>query len=151
MTPSTAAREFAARAHRGQVDKIGRPYIEHPARVAARIRTSAPDEPDAEVVAWLHDVVEDTPVTIAEIKRRFGARVAAAVDAITYRPDEDRAEYFRRVAGDPLALLVKHADIDDNTDPSRTALLDEATRRRLAEKYQHARQVLAAPASAGRV
>ena len=51
------AKDLAHRAHAGQVDKAGRPYIEHVARVAARVA----DDPEAEAVAWLHDVLEDCP------------------------------------------------------------------------------------------
>jgi ADP-ribosyl-[dinitrogen reductase] hydrolase len=63
-TPVDRARELATTAHAGQVDKVGAPYIEHPARVAGRVR-AAGDGEDAEVVAWLHDVVEDTEITLA--------------------------------------------------------------------------------------
>lgn len=142
------ARELATQAHRGQVDKTGHPYIEHPARVATRVQQLAPGDDDAETVAWLHDVVEDTSVTLHEIELRFGPRIAAAVQAITRRPGENPDDYYRRVAQNPLALTVKHADIADNTDPARTSQLDPATRDRLAAKYEHARARLAAEVTA---
>jgi hypothetical protein len=96
---------------------------------------------DAEVVAWLHDVVEDTDVTLDEIDRDFGRRIADAVDAITRR-DGEGDRYYRRVAANPIARLVKVHDIADNTAPERTAKLDPATRDRLAAKYLHARELL---------
>jgi (p)ppGpp synthase/HD superfamily hydrolase len=133
------ARDIATRAHQGQTDKAGAPYISHPARVAARVA----GDPEAEMVAWLHDVAEDTSVTLEELARDFPAQVVAAVGAITKRPDEDRDTYYRRVAADPLALKVKYADLADNSDPDRLALLDEPTRERLLAKYAHAREVLA--------
>ena len=148
MTPDDA-RELATDAHRGQLDKVGQPYIEHPARVAARVRECAPGDADAECVAWLHDVVEDTAITLEQVRQRFGDRIADAVDAMTRRDsdwDGDPDDYYRRVAANPLALTVKYADIADNTDPGRSALLDPATRERLAAKYAHAREVLAASA-----
>ena len=81
---------------------------------------------DEVVVAWLHDVVEDTEVTFQEVEHEFGPTVAAAVDAIT-RPDEaDSANYYARVKANPVALRVKAADLADNTDPARLALLDPA-------------------------
>lgn len=133
------AREIATRAHQGQTDKAGAPYITHPARVAARVA----GDPKAEMVAWLHDVVEDTSVTLDDLARDFPADVVSAVDAITRRPDEDPGAYYRRVAADPLALKVKYADLDDNSAPDRLALLDPETRDRLLEKYAHAREALA--------
>ena len=115
---------IAARAHRGQLDKAGRPCTEHPERVVGHLVNPTADEV---VVAWLHDVVEDTEVTLQEVEHEFGPTVAAAVDAITLRPDEaDSANYYARVKANPVALRVKAADLADNTDPARLALLDPA-------------------------
>lgn len=138
--PVNAAADLARSAHAGQTDKSGAPYIDHPARVAARVRAAGHGD-EAEIVAWLHDVVEDTGVTLDRIEREFGPRIARAVDAITRRPAEGD-DYYRRVAADPLALAVKRHDIDDNTDPERTARLDPSTRERLAAKYRHALALL---------
>ena len=136
---SKTAEAIAREAHANQVDKNGRPYIEHPARVAARVR----GDELLEAIAWLHDVVEDTTVQLTDLQEHFPAAVVDAVDAITHRPHEPRTAYYARVRSNPLALQVKHADIDDNTDPARTAQLDDATRVRLAAKYAAAREALA--------
>ena len=145
-TLTDRARDIATRAHRGQTDKTGADYIDHPRRVAERVRqyAAADQQEAAQVVAWLHDVVEDTGVTLDDLREDFPANVVAGVDAMTRRPGEDGDDYYRRVAAHPLARAVKQADLDDNTDPARTALLDEDTRTRLARKYAHAREVLAA-------
>lgn len=132
------AERVARAAHEGQLDKAGRPYAEHPGRVAARVAGDAA----AEAVAWLHDVVEDTPVSLATLAVTFPAQVVSAVEAITRRPGEAPDCYYARVRANPLALTVKVADLDDNTDPSRLAVLDAATRDRLRVKYAHARLVL---------
>jgi (p)ppGpp synthase/HD superfamily hydrolase len=135
-------RRFALRAHAEQVDKAGEPYIEHPARVAA---TAARVGVEAEAVGWLHDVVEDSPVTLDELRAAgLPESVVAAVDALTRRDGEPAEDYYRRVAGDRLARVVKDADLADNADPARLARLDEATRVRLCAKYAHAREMLAA-------
>ena len=134
------AADLARSAHACQTDKSGAPYIDHPARVAARVRAAGHGD-EAQIVAWLHDVVEDTDVTLDRIEQEFGPRIARAVDAITRRPDEGDA-YYRRVAADPLALTVKRHDIADNTDPQRLARPDPHTRDRLAAKYAHALAVL---------
>lgn len=136
------AEQIARAAHQGQVDKSGHAYISHPQRVAARVA----DDDLAETVAWLHDVVEDTDVTLDDLARVFPPAVVVAVDALTRRPDEGDA-YYRRVRSDPLALRVKLADIADNTDPQRQAQLDEPTRLRLKRKYRHARANLLPPDS----
>lgn len=133
-----AAQRIATVAHTGQVDKAGRPYITHPARVAARV---AGDD-HAVAVAWLHDVVEDTTVTLTDLGEQFPAEVVAAVDALTRRDGEEPAEYYARVRRIPLALTVKLADLADNSDPQRLARLDDATRERLVAKYARARAEL---------
>lgn len=133
------AERLAREAHSDQVDKTGHPYIEHPQRIAARV---AGDEV-LEAIAWLHDVVEDTSVTLADLQALFPLEVTEGVDAITKRPGESRLEYYARVRRNPHARKVKDLDIDDNTDPARTAQLDQATRERLAVKYAEARAELA--------
>ena len=138
------AKEIATRAHQGQIDKTGAPYIGHPERVATHVahHAAAEDLEEAQVVAWLHDVVEDTQITLEDLARQFPANIVAAVDAMTKRLGEERDAYYLRVRSNRIAKAVKKADLDDNTDPARTAQLDPATRQRLAAKYDHARSVL---------
>ena len=114
------AETLARAAHAGQVDKAGAPYAAHPARVAAAV----PGDPLAEAAAWLHDVIEDTGTTLADLRAEgFPEPVLAAVDALTRRADEERDAYYARVAADPLALRVKRADIADNSGPERLSLI----------------------------
>ena len=131
--------ELALAAHAGQTDKAGVPYIAHVVRVAAGVAGE-----EAQTVALLHDVVEDCDVTLAEIEARFGARIAASVDAITRRDGEAPDEYYSRVAADPLARTVKLSDLADNGNPARLALLGPDQRARLEKKYAHAREMLGA-------
>lgn len=141
MNLITEAESLAREAHDGQVDKAGQPYATHPARVADRV--AGDDELVA--IAWLHDVVEDTPITLEDLRHRgFPETVVAAVDALTKRDDEPKADYYARVAANGRALKVKHADLADNSDPERLAALDRATRERLQEKYRNARRLLPA-------
>ncbi|MCT1448713.1 HD domain-containing protein [Brevibacterium casei] len=143
------AEAVAREAHRGQVDKAGLDYIDHPRRVAANARAAlvavdlGDDESTAVVAAaWLHDVVEDTSVTEDDLRGDFPAGVVDAVIAVTKRSGEDVEDYFARVRANPLAVRVKTADLADNTDPARQARLDEATRARLTEKYRRAYELL---------
>lgn len=143
------AEEIATHAHRGQVDKAGEKYIGHPCRVAAhaadlaRAHGLTDDESDRLVAAaWLHDTIEDTSVTEADLRREFPAEVVEAVLAVSKRDDEPAEEYFARVRAVPLAVLVKTADLTDNTDPTRRARLDADTRDRLTAKYERACELL---------
>lgn len=133
-----AAAELARRAHADQRDKAGRPYIRHPESVAAIVRGRFPDDEVAEIVAWLHDVVEDTGVTLDQIRAEFGDDVADGVDAMSRRPGEDPDQYYARVAANQTARRVKRADLTDNTDPERRALLPPDLQQRLLGKYRHA-------------
>ena len=108
------AKAWAARWHEGQRDKAGQPYVTHPERVAGRL--SAPEE---QVVAWLHDTVEDTGLTLREIENTFGPETAAAVDAISRRPGEEWEDYLRRVKQNEAARKVKISDLSDNSNLSR--------------------------------
>ena len=133
--------------HEGQYRKCGvEPYIFHPVRVASLV-----DGGEAKVVALLHDVVEDcfdrTPEGLAygvhEIRRMFGDTVADAVDALTQRKfDGERSrtgekyfDYVRRCAKNPLARIVKLADLEDN---SRTLPPGDS----LLPRYAKARWIL---------
>ena len=113
-TDIEAAKALATQAHEGQTDKAGLPYITHPERVAARL-----DSPGAKVVGWLHDTVEDTPLTIHDIETAFGPETAAAVDAISRREGETWSDYLDRVAANPIARQVKISDLIDNSNLSR--------------------------------
>lgn len=132
------AKELAHRAHAGQVDKAGRPYIEHVARVAAAVS----DDPEAEAVAWLHDVVEDRPDLAHEVWDWFPMSVKHAVDNVTRMPKEPVERYYRVVRCNELSLRVKLADIADNANEDRLALLDDKTAARLRRKYAKALKAL---------
>lgn len=137
MTLVERAKELAHRAHAGQLDKAGRPYIEHVARVAAAVS----DDPEAEAVAWLHDVLEDSPEWDSTVLE-FPAAVVKPVAILTRWPDESDIHYYAYVRSSALALRVKLADIADNADESRLALLDAKTAERLRRKYAKALKTL---------
>ena len=109
-----AAKALAVKMHEGQLDKAGLPYVTHPQRVASRLAS-----PEAQVVGWLHDTVEDTALSLAEIEARFGAETAAAVDAISRREGEAWKVYLQRVKANPVAREVKISDLIDNSNLSR--------------------------------
>lgn len=126
--------QLARRAHEGQLDKSGRPYIAHPLRVMGSV--SGEHE---RMAAVLHDVVEDTGVTLEDLTAAgCPDEVLAAVAAVSKRPDEPQERYLARVAANPIALAVKRADIADNMSPERLGRLDEGTQARLRAKYEAA-------------
>lgn len=133
------AKYLAHRAHAGQVDKAGRPYIEHVARVAAAVS----DDPEAEAVAWLHDFIEDCSDEFADEFMEFPRHIIDAVADLS-RGFLRRGEafYYWNIRRNELALRVKLADIADNADEARLAQLDEKTADRLRRKYQNARKAL---------
>jgi (p)ppGpp synthase/HD superfamily hydrolase len=131
---------IAREAHTGQVDKSGAEYIGHPLRVMAGVESV-----EEKKVAALHDVVEDSPWTIRDLRAEgFSDEVLAAVDALTKRPGESLAESMARVVALPLARTVKLADVADNSNPERLALLPIVDRVRLQKKYQETSALLAA-------
>jgi GTP diphosphokinase / guanosine-3',5'-bis(diphosphate) 3'-diphosphatase len=121
---------IATDAHAGQLDKCRQPYILHPLRVMLNVTTD-----EERILATLHDVVEDTSVTLADLADQFPASILNALDSITQRPDEPHVAYLARVLTNPLATRVKIADIEDNVSHVRIQQwsLLEPTR---AQRYQ---------------
>ena len=106
---------IAAREHAGDVDKAGSPYVFHPLRLMFAV-----ESPFEKMAAVLHDVVEDTPVTIGDLQKEgFPTELIAAIDALTKRNGESRLQAAARAAKNPIARAVKLADVTDNMDLSR--------------------------------
>lgn len=118
------AMSVCCNAHADQYDFTGRPYAEHPMRLAARIPE---DDTDAKIVALLHDVIEDTPITIGKLDEMgFTQKQTDAITILTRQEGEDYEDYVRQVATNPLAKRIKLLDLEDNMDLSRlTQPLDE--------------------------
>ena len=131
-----AALRFAEEKHKGQVDKAGVPYIEHPKAVAARVNGE-----DAKIAALLHDCVEDTDATIDEIREMFGDTIADAVACLTHDKSVPYLEYVRGIKGNELARQVKLADLSHNMELSRIPNVTEADLKRI-EKYKEAVKIL---------
>jgi len=130
------AEKFAEMKHRGQVDKAGVPYIEHPRAVAGKVLGEK-----EKVVAWLHDTVEDTGATIDEIRDLFGDEIADAVRVITHERGVPYLEYIKGIRGNELARKVKLADLEHNMDLTRLPVVNDMDLERL-EKYKKAVEIL---------
>lgn len=143
MTMVEAASNLASDAHRGALDKAGRPYIGHPERVARAVRRMGGDD-NAVAAAWLHDVVEDTGITLDDLRARgFPEDVVLDVDALTHRRGETRPAALSRARSRAGSRLVKLGDSRDNRDPERLALLPPALSARLVTKYADDERLLA--------
>ena len=131
------AMKIAYEAHHGQVDKGGIPYIFHPYHLAEQMT----DEYTT-CVALLHDVVEDTDVTLEELSQIFPKEVVDAVSMMTHKEGEPYLEYVARVGTNPIAKAVKLADLRHNSDETRLENADEATLAYYRAKYKKAFEIL---------
>ena len=137
MSTIERAIEIAAREHAGDTDKAGNPYIFHPLRLMFAVNS-----PLEKIAAVLHDVVEDTPITLDDLRSEgFHPDVIAAVDALTKRPGESRLEAASRAAANPIARVVKLADVTDNMDLGRIPEPTDRDFERLKE-YTEVRKLL---------
>lgn len=138
MNSVEKAIQIALTAHAGQVDKAGKPYILHPIAVA-----SMQDTEEGFIVGMLHDVVEDTYVTLPDLlKQGFSHEIVEAVELLTHAKDEDYMTYVKRIKGNKLAEKVKLADLKHNSDLSRLPVVREKDIRRVEVKYKPAIEFL---------
>jgi len=132
MSTLEEAISIAALAHAGQKDKLGRPYILHPLRVMLSAY-----HPIEKIVAVLHDVVEDTQITLPYLLgRRFSDDVLNALALLTHDKATPYHEYIEAIRTSYLASTVKLLDIADNMArlPELSKVDPEAVKR-LQEKY----------------
>ena len=127
------ALSIATQAHEGQLDKAGVDYIEHPIYVASQVDTE-----EEKAVALLHDVIEDSPVSAEELLQAgLPETVVTAVQVLTKKKEQDYQTYLETVKKNPLARVVKLADLKHNSDLSRLSSITEKDRERL-KKYKKA-------------
>lgn len=113
------ASKIAYKAHEGQTDKAGVPYIFHPIHIAEQI-----DSEESCVVALLHDVIEDSDITLEILSKYFNDDIIAALRVLTKKENDDYVMYIKRVKTNKLATKVKIKDLEHNRDLTR---LDEVT------------------------
>ena len=133
------AMKIAYAAHQGQVDYNGIPYIFHPIHLAEGME----DEISC-CAALLHDVAEDTSVTMDELAKEFPGEVIAVLRLLTHEKDVPYFDYVRAIRTNPTAVKIKLADLDHNSDQTR-CVGSGLTEERLAywrRKYDTARTIL---------
>lgn len=134
------AMQIACEVHAGQVDKCGTPYVFHPYHLAEQM----PDEITA-CVALLHDVVEDTPITLDELEREFPLEVTEPLRLLAPDPAVPYRDYIDALVVDPVARTVKRADLMHNLDETwfeGCGRIDETGLSRRRERYRDALGVL---------
>lgn len=126
---------IAYKAHDKQKDKGGFPYINHPLHLAELM-----DDEYSVCVALLHDVVEDSNVTLNELSGIFPPEVIQAIDLLTKRDNVLYADYIKQISNNELATKVKLADLAHNMD--KTRCIDNPLKVELLEKYLMAYTIL---------
>ena len=142
MSTLERAIEIAVEAHRGQVDKAGCEYVEHPLRVMASGRTL-----EEKIVGVLHDVVEDSEWTFARLEAEgFSADVIDALRCVTKLSDSEPYDKFiARIKKNPLAVAVKLNDLADNMDIRRLPYISEKDVKRLKKYLKAYKQLTGEP------
>ena len=133
-------------AHKDQTDKSGMPYVFHPFHLAEQM----PDE-DTTIVALLHDVVEDTPYTLDDLRAMgFNEQVLDALALMTHDKCIPYMDYVAKIKGNKIARTVKLADLKHNSDLTRLDTVDEKAVKRI-EKYRQAIALLSVPDPDGQI
>ena len=131
------AMKLAFEAHKNQVDKNGIPYIYHITHVAEQMK-----EEKTICVALLHDIVEDTDITIEDLRKEgFSEEILYAIQLLTHEDSIPYMDYVREIKKNPIATKVKLADLAHNSDLTRFNIVDEYAKKR-ARKYECAIQLL---------
>lgn len=131
------AMKIAYNAHLNQVDKSGMPYIFHPIYIAERM-----DDEESTIVALLHDTIEDSDLTICDLKMEgFSESVIEALECLTHDKNMQYEEYIQRIKENPLAKKVKKVDLEHNSLLERLEIVDESVMNRL-KKYEKAKEML---------
>ena len=123
-------------AHKEQYDKGNYPYVFHPYHIAEQMNTE-----DEIIVALLHDVVEDTNITIDDLsKEGFDSNIIEALKLLTKKTN-NYEEYISRISTNPLAKKIKLADLNHNLDITRIPNPQERDYKRI-EQYKKAIEIL---------
>jgi hypothetical protein len=130
---------IAAEAHQRQLDKAGSPYILHPLRMMMRAQSL-----DEQIVAVLHDVVEDSDWTLEQVALEGFGEIITALDCLTHRPDEGYDDYLDRILTNRLATQVKFYDLEDNMTLTRLSALTERDLERVSKYHQAHHRLLEA-------
>ena len=129
--------DFARKAHKGQKDKAGKDYINHPLAVAAMLNSE-----NEKCIALLHDVIEDTPYTMRDLKAlKLSSSILKAICILTHKSGVSYDGYIKAISNNELASRVKIADLTHNMDIKRISKPSQKDYERL-KKYTYYRDFL---------
>ena len=129
--------DIAVEAHKGQIDKAGKHYILHPIRVMLAGATE-----EEMICGILHDVIEDTPVSLEMLREEgFSETVLSALALLTHDRSVPYMDYIHQLTKSPLAIQVKLHDLHDNLNRDRLGTLTLEDERRM-EKYKKSQAYL---------
>lgn len=139
-TPLTnKAMKIAYKAHQNMVDKAGIPYVFHPFHLAEQM-----DDEISVCVALLHDVVEDSQVTFEDLEKEFPKEIIEALRYLTFDKSVSYFDYIRNIKNNSIAIKVKLADLEHNSDVTRF-LGEDIDQKKLdyfKNKYSKAKEIL---------
>ena len=127
---------IAYKAHMGQQDKFGIPYIFHPIHLAESMNTE-----DECICAILHDVVEDTEITFEQLSKEFSSNIIDTLKLLTHDKKIPYLDYVKNLKDNPIARKVKLADLNHNLDSTRLNSITQKDILRI-EKYKNAVKIL---------
>ena len=150
MNDLALAYRLAEKAHQGQLDKIGMPYFYHVRAVSeivqifpSYLNLNSEKRNDVIIAAVLHDIVEDTLYSLEDLTQAgFNEQVTEIVNLLTFDKTYTRLNYYQKIVTNPLARIVKTADLAHNNLYSRRHMLDSETQARLEKKYAQAIDVV---------
>lgn len=123
--------------HKNQFDKSGLPYVFHPWHVAEQM-----DDENSTIVALLHDVVEDTNMTLDDLKKNgFNNEIIGALKCLTHEKGVAYSDYIKIISMNEVATKVKLADLEHNMDISRIDNISKSDIERL-KKYEESHAFL---------
>ena len=137
-TPMTKkALKLCFEAHKNQIDKTGMPYVFHPFHLAEQM-----DDEISTVCALLHDVVEDSEMTLEGLSEMgFPEEVLEVLSLLTHAEGVPYMDYIREIKKNPIAIKVKLADLKHNSDLTRLDKVDKWAIKR-NQKYKEALEIL---------
>ena len=123
MADLDEALNLVANHFRGITDKSGSPYVLHCIRAMMTVESL-----DAKMVAVMHDLIEDTPMTLAQLRTKgFSEQVVNGVDLVTHKDDVSYPDYIVAIKKNSIATEVKLADLKDNTSLNRTLYREKSS------------------------
>jgi (p)ppGpp synthase/HD superfamily hydrolase len=124
--------QIALNAHKGQIDKAGKPYILHPLRLMFQL-----EDEIGMIAAVLHDVVEDSDITLEDLRKEgIPEEAVEIIGHLTRDPEESYDNFIQRISGNRKAIRVKIKDLEDNMDFSRLSVIEQKDMERLVRYHK---------------